>query len=446
MGATGTLIRYDQLVPIKAIQILNTPAGTISSTNVQAAIDELNSEKESSLGNPSVTGYVLSSTTGGSRSWIAPSGGADGNNYPTSLGFSGGTLSLGRSGLSDLTTSLDGRYLTSYNETDPNISTWARASVKPSYSYSEIGSPPTALSSFTNDLGNYGSFVTGTPWTSMGYLTSQTSHADVVVDGDFTSQGIILRGATSGTYSILTNNSSNWDDAYSKMGKVNIGGSYLVLSSGEFFDNTFGTGVMIKDANPTSGSTKPVQSGGVYTALSGKAALAGSASQAFSASEFDLPNGWVVNDHDGIFRFYYSGQDRAYIDGSGNMALDGSITSIEGYRGSSDIRLKKNIKPIERNVSAINLCQFEMKSDSTKRIHYGAIAQEVEKIAPELVYEDGNGMKSVAYIELLVLKVAQLEKEVKSNKQIPVIPSWIWACLFSLITLNVILIINNLRK
>lgn len=57
-------------------------------------------------------------------------------------------------------------------------------------------------------------YVTGTPWTLMGYLTSQTSHADVLVDGDFASQGIMLRGATSGVYSVLADNSTNWNTAY----------------------------------------------------------------------------------------------------------------------------------------------------------------------------------------------------------------------------------------
>lgn len=46
------------------------------------------------------------------------------------------------------------------------------------------------------------------------YLTSETSHADVVVDGDFTSQGLMKRGASAGTYSIVTDNSANWDTAY----------------------------------------------------------------------------------------------------------------------------------------------------------------------------------------------------------------------------------------
>lgn len=47
-----------------------------------------------------------------------------------------------------------------------------------------------------------------------GFLTSQTSHADVVQDGDFASQGIMLRGASSGVYSILTDSSANWNTAY----------------------------------------------------------------------------------------------------------------------------------------------------------------------------------------------------------------------------------------
>jgi len=46
------------------------------------------------------------------------------------------------------------------------------------------------------------------------FLTSQTSHADVVVDGDFTSTGLMKRGASAGSYSIVADNSSNWDTAY----------------------------------------------------------------------------------------------------------------------------------------------------------------------------------------------------------------------------------------
>jgi len=59
------------------------------------------------------------------------------------------------------------------------------------------------------------------------YLTSQTSHLDVVVDGDFTSEGIILRGATSGSYSILTNNSTNWNTVFTQMNGAYLTTNYL---------------------------------------------------------------------------------------------------------------------------------------------------------------------------------------------------------------------------
>lgn len=47
-----------------------------------------------------------------------------------------------------------------------------------------------------------------------GVSTYETSHATVVIDADFTSQGIMLRGATTGSYSILTDNSANWNTAF----------------------------------------------------------------------------------------------------------------------------------------------------------------------------------------------------------------------------------------
>lgn len=45
------------------------------------------------------------------------------------------------------------------------------------------------------------------------YLTSETSHADVLVDGDFASAGIMATDGA-GVYSIITDNSSNWNTAF----------------------------------------------------------------------------------------------------------------------------------------------------------------------------------------------------------------------------------------
>ena len=64
--------------------------------------------------------------------------------------------------------------------------------------------------------GSSGNWNTAYGWgdhSTAGYLTSETSHADVVVDGDFSSAGIMATNG-SGTYSIITDNSSNWNTAY----------------------------------------------------------------------------------------------------------------------------------------------------------------------------------------------------------------------------------------
>ena len=87
-------------------------------------------------------------------------------------------------------------FLTSYTETDPVFTASAASNV--------------TTTKITNWDTSYG-------WgnhASVGYLTSETSHADVVVDGDFASSGLMKRGGTSGTYSIITDNSSNWNTAH----------------------------------------------------------------------------------------------------------------------------------------------------------------------------------------------------------------------------------------
>ena len=51
------------------------PAGDVTSTDVQSAIEELDFVKEPHLAEPMVDGYVLSSTTAGVRSWVEMTGG-----------------------------------------------------------------------------------------------------------------------------------------------------------------------------------------------------------------------------------------------------------------------------------------------------------------------------------------------------------------------------------
>ena len=84
----------------------------------------------------------------------------------------------------------------------------------------------------------------------------------------------------------------------------------------------------------------------------------------------------------------------------------------------SDKNLKKNIKSIEdKSSSIINLepVEFNYKDDKMQQKHFGFIAQDVEKIYPELVTSGQNNVKSINYVEfipLLVLKLQNQQKEI----------------------------------
>ena len=82
----------------------------------------------------------------------------------------------------------------------------------------------------------------------------------------------------------------------------------------------------------------------------------------------------------------------------------------------SDKNLKKNIKSIEdKSSSIINLepVEFNYKDDKRQQKHLGFIAQDVEKIYPELVTNNENNLKSINYIELIPLLVLQIKKQQK---------------------------------
>lgn len=53
---------------------------------------------------------------------------------------------------------------------------------------------------------------------------------------------------------------------------------------------------------------------------------------------------------------------------------------------------------------------FSEEAAEFGRSHFGLVAQEVEEIYPELVYEDGNGFKSVNYIGLIPMLIQSIQE------------------------------------
>ena len=89
--------------------------------------------------------------------------------------------------------------------------------------------------------------------------------------------------------------------------------------------------------------------------------------------------------------------------------------NAEALTQSSDARLKKDIDPINLGLEAI--LQLEGKtykwSDTSRsqQTHIGLIAQEVEKVIPELVTEDENGFKAIAYAKLTTILIEAIKEQ-----------------------------------
>lgn len=136
-----------------------------------------------------------------------------------------------------------------------------------------------------------------------------------------------------------------------------------------------------------------------------------------------------------------------YIDGryagyfQGNVKVTGTINGT--LISNSDIRYKSNVRefsktddnvlskideliPVSYNYKHVD---FEPVNDTTKitdkpleysvlaqKEHYGFVAQDLQKVYPELVYEDSNGYLSINYTELipiLVQSIKELNEKVK---------------------------------
>ena len=101
-----------------------------------------------------------------------------------------------------------------------------------------------------------------------------------------------------------------------------------------------------------------------------------------------------------------------------DLYVNGSIYN------SSDKNLKKNIQHItddkSNNIKNLEPVEFNYKDDNTQRKHLGFIAQDVEKIYPELVTDSQNNVKSINYVEfipLLVLKIQNQQKEIDELRE-----------------------------
>jgi fructose/tagatose bisphosphate aldolase len=106
---------------------------------------------------------------------------------------------------------------------------------------------------------------------------------------------------------------------------------------------------------------------------------------------------------------------RAELDTSGNFIAEGNITA---YGSASDIRIKENIEIIPDSVEKVKSLRgvtFNYKKNGKRST--GLVAQELQKVLPEAVYEtkdsaeDGEDILAIRYGNVVGLLVEAIKEQ-----------------------------------
>jgi hypothetical protein len=135
-------------------------------------------------------------------------------------------------------------------------------------------------------------------------------------------------------------------------------------------------------------------------------------------------NNWYMQYTTQVIHRNSGGSNRMVLDASGNVTFSGNVTAY------SDIRLKENIRPIANAVDLVGQMRGVFYTEKeTKEARVGVIAQELEKVLPEVVRDNEqynpqtgkteDSIKSVNYGNIagvLIEAIKELKAEVEELK------------------------------
>ena len=183
---------------------------------------------------------------------------------------------------------------------------------------------------------------------------------------------------------------------------------------------TTGTGI-----TNGSNSKKPATSGAILEAINsivakeiGDLGGAGVFDNYYTKTEADKQYALTAHKHP-VFAYAVNFQQNITLDK--NAVVKGKIQAAEGFFQESDIRLKNIHKDIDVDLDKLQDIRkifFDYKSDYTKKEHMGVIAQDVEKIFPQVVNKDVFGNLTVDYTKLGVVALDAIDKLYKMIQEL----------------------------
>ena len=107
---------------------------------------------------------------------------------------------------------------------------------------------------------------------------------------------------------------------------------------------------------------------------------------------------------------------------NGQWIYANGFVQAPAFRNTSDERLKTNIQSVNTsdtaNFNKLQPKSFKWKEGADDNKQYGFIAQDVEKVYPNLVQSDDKGMKNVNYMGFIPLMTDKLNKNLPSSDKL----------------------------
>jgi hypothetical protein len=226
----------------------------------------------------------------------------------------------------------------------------------------------------------------------------------------------IVTGSVTGTFAALTDTPASYAGSSGYFVKVNVGESGLTFSS-NLINNVSGepapVGLGLVDlddvtiTSPTAGQTLFYSGGQWVNGAGGGGAPAGANTQ---------------------IQFNSGGS----FGGSGNLTWDGTTFAVTGditYSGTitdvSDRRLKTDILALNdrgsmlEKIGMIDTYSFRMKNNPEAGVEFGVMAQDIQKIFPELVRTDKSTPESYLSVNYVGMIAPMIEatKELKAENE-----------------------------
>ena len=191
-----------------------------------------------------------------------------------------------------------------------------------------------------------------------------------------------------------------------------------------YFNNTSGSGIQTPFSNTASGDYSTAI-GAVTTAEDYMTVALGvynKTDETPNPNNFSYQNtAFVIGNGGYDSNGFYGGTTVSYSNAF-EVLFDGTTTIAGDLNVNSDARLKANIVSLGSTLSKllqIDGKSYTMKKDESEKQKIGLLAQDIEKVFPELVSES-NGIKSVNYqglVPVLINALKEQQNEIEILKQ-----------------------------